>query len=174
MKIERIINGYLEENSYIIHNNKDALIIDPGSEQDKIINKINELNVNVIGILVTHYHFDHVLVLDEINKIYNVKIYDYKSNKDITIKDFKFKIISNYGHTMDSVSFYFDKYKVMFTGDFVFKDTIGNYDIENEEIMYSSLKEFVKLDKDIKIYPGHGQSSSIGYEIEHNPYLRGI
>ena len=174
MNIVRIVNGYLEENCYIVHNNKNALIIDPGSELSKIIDNINSLKLNVVGILITHYHFDHVGVLEDLNKIYKVKIYDYNNIGLCLVSDFKFKIIKNYGHTLDSVSFYFEKDKIMFTGDFVFKETIGNYDEENESIMYSSLKEFSKLDKDIIIYPGHGEKSSIGYELKHNPFLRGI
>ena len=75
---------------------------------------------------------------------------------------------------MDSSSFLFEKEKIMFTGDFVFYETIGNYDKENEKEMFNSLKEFIKLNDNIKIYPGHGPSSSVGYEKQNNYYLRGI
>lgn len=175
IKVLCIVNGYLEENCYIIHNDKDALIVDPGSESNRIINEINKLNLNVLGILITHYHFDHVGALEDIKKEYNIDdVIDYKSNEKITIKDFKFKIIKNYGHTMDSVSFYFEKEKIMFTGDFVFNDSIGKYDLENENIMFDSLKKFKLFDDDIKIYPGHGPSSNIGYEKKNNYFLRGL
>ena len=170
-----IVNGYLDENCYIIHNSSEALIVDPGSEVDKITNVINKLKLNVVGILITHYHFDHVLILDEIKKIYkDAIIVDFNSEKDIKIKSFKFEKINNYGHTLDSVSFYFKKDKIMFTGDFIFRDSIGKYDIENEDIMYESLKRFKLFDDDIIIYPGHGDSSSVGYEKKHNYFLRGL
>ena len=167
-----IINGELEENCYIIHNKKDALIVDPGSEEDKIYKAIDELKLTVKGILVTHYHFDHVLCLDKVKDKYKVDIIDYKNRNNIS--EFNYEIIENYGHTMDSVSFYFKKEKVMFTGDFVFMGSIGKYDFDNEEIMYESLKRFCKLDDDIVIYPGHGPSSTIGYEKDNNYFLRGI
>ena len=170
-----IVNGYLEENCYVIHNNKNALIVDPGSESKKIINEINKLHLNVVGILITHYHFDHIGALEEVKNEYNIKdVIDYKSDKDIKIKDFKFRIIENYGHTMDSVSFYFEKEKIMFTGDFVFYESIGKFDEENEYIMFESLKRFMSLDDDITIYPGHGPSSNVGYEKRYNYFLRGI
>ena len=122
LKVVCIVNGYLEENCYIIHNNKNALIIDPGSEENKIIDKINKLKLNVVGILITHYHFDHVSVLDVIkNKYKYAKIIDYKSKVNNKIKEFNFMKIENYGHTMDSVSYYFKEDKIMFTGDFIFK-----------------------------------------------------
>ena len=167
-----IINGELEENCYIIHNKKDALIIDPGSEEDKIFKVIDELKLTVKGILVTHYHFDHVLCLDKVKGKYKVDIIDYNNRNNIS--GFNYEIIENYGHTMDSVSFYFKKEKIMFTGDFVFMGSIGKYDFDNEEIMYESLKRFCKLDDDIVIYPGHGPSSTIGYEKDNNCFLRGI
>lgn len=173
MNIICIVNGDLEENCYIIHNKKHALIIDPGSESDKIFKVIDDLKLKVKGILITHYHFDHVLCLDEVINKYKVDVIDYKNKVD-DIDDFHFEIIENFGHTMDSVSFYFRKEKVMFTGDFVFKDSIGKYDYFNERIMYKSLKEFCKLDDDIVIYPGHGESSTVGYEKENNYFLRGI
>ena len=173
MKIICIVNGDLFENCYIVHNNKEALIIDPGSEKDKIFKTIEELKIKVVGILVTHYHFDHVLCLDDIQKKYNVPIIDFK-NRINKIKSFSFEIIENYGHTMDSVSFYFKKDKIMFTGDFVFKDSIGKYDYDKEDIMFENLKRFCNYDNDIVIYPGHGSSSTIGYEKENNYFLRGI
>lgn len=172
LKIVCIVNGDLDENCYIIHNDKKALIIDPGSEEDKIYNVIDELKLTVKGILVTHYHFDHVLCLDKVKGKYKVDIIDYKNRNNIS--GFNYEIIENYGHTMDSVSFYFKKEKIMFTGDFVFMGSIGKYDFDNEEIMYESLKRFCKLDDDIVIYPGHGSSSTIGYEKDNNYFLRGI
>ena len=175
MKIFCIINGYLEENCYIIQNNNHALIVDPGSESEKIINKIDNLNIKVDGILVTHYHFDHVGVLDEIKNVYkNANIYDYKSSGDINLKNFKIKKINNFGHTMDSCSFLFESDKIMFTGDFVFYESIGRYEYENEKEMFNSLKEFIKLDDDIKVYPGHGEFTSVGHEKKYNYFLRGI
>ena len=172
LKIICIINGELEENCYIIHNKKDALIIDPGSEEDKIFKVIDELKLTVKGILVTHYHFDHVLCLEDVKNKYKVDVIDYNNKNNIS--GFNYEIIENYGHTMDSVSFYFKKEKIMFTGDFVFMGSIGKYDFDNEEIMYESLKRFCKLDDDIVIYPGHGPSSTIGYEKDNNYFLRGI
>ena len=175
MNINCIVNGSLYENCYIINDkDKNALIIDPGSELDKIIDFINNNQLNVVGILITHYHFDHVTILDDVIKIYKCPVVDYKSKLNNKIHHFNFSVIKNYGHTMDSVSFLFKKYKVMFTGDFVFKGSIGNYPYENENMMYNSLKEFIKMDDNIVIYPGHGDKSSIKEEKEYNYFLRGL
>ena len=173
LKIITVVTGYLEENCYILHNDKDALIIDPGDDSNKIIDAIG--NLNVLGILITHYHFDHVGALDDIkNKYKKAKLVDFKSNKDQTIGDFKFKIIENFGHTMDSVSYYFEDDKKLFCGDFVFRESIGRFEMEDMPIMLDSLEKFKKLDRDIKVYPGHGEYTEVGYELDHNPFMKGI
>ena len=92
LKIITVVTGYLRENCYIIHNDKDALIIDPGDESNKIISSVG--NLNVLGILITHYHFDHIGALDEVKAKYKkAKLIDFKSKKEQSIGDFKFKII---------------------------------------------------------------------------------
>ena len=65
-----IVNGDLLENCYIIHNKNQALIVDPGSEEEKIFKVIDDLKLEVKGILVTHYHFDYVTCLDKVKNKY--------------------------------------------------------------------------------------------------------
>lgn len=175
LNIKCIVNGYLNENCYIVEKDNHALIIDPGSDGIKIIDYIESLNLQVDGILITHYHFDHVGALQSIENKYKdtIKI-DYNSPNNNEIGCFKFKKINNFGHTMDSCSFLFYDENIMFTGDFVFNESIGKYDFENEKEMISSLKRFVKLNDDIVIYPGHGPSSTVGHEKKYNYFLRGI
>lgn len=173
LKVITVVTGYLSENCYIVHNDKDALIIDPGDDSNKIISSVGDLNV--LGILITHYHFDHVGALDEIkNKYKKAKLIDFTSKKEQIIGDFKFKIIENYGHTMDSVSYYFEDEKKMFCGDFVFRESIGNFEDEDMPIMIESLRNFKKLDRNIRVYPGHGIYTEVGYELDHNLFMKGI
>ena len=175
LKVLSVVTGILNENCYIAHNDKEALIIDPGFDYDKIVDVIEKNKLKVVGILITHHHFDHVGALKEIQSKYKeAKFIDYNNEGHIKISNFEFDIIKTPGHTLDSVTFYFEKDNIMFTGDFVFKETIGNYNSNNEEIMIKSLIEFKKYNPDIIIYPGHGDESTIGYELKHNPYLRGL
>ena len=58
MKVEKIIVGSFKENCYILSNQNDVLIIDPGDEPTKIKEAIG--NRNILGVLITHKHFDHV------------------------------------------------------------------------------------------------------------------
>lgn len=70
MIIKKIIVGPLENNCFIIadKNTKEALIIDPGDEPDRIIDLINENNFKVKYIVCTHAHFDHVGAVPELKK----------------------------------------------------------------------------------------------------------
>lgn len=175
IKIIKIVNGYLEENCYVVHNGTDALVIDPGSEGERIISEIDSNNLNVKAILITHYHFDHIGALKDIKERYNVPVIDYNSKEtEIELSSFKFKILETFGHTMDSVSYHFENDNILFSGDFMFKETIGNYEEKNEIEMIKSLIKFKLLDDKIEIYPGHGDSTTVAHEKEYNPFLRGI
>lgn len=62
MKIEHIVVGPLQVNCYLIYDeeSRDALVIDPGADPQRILKAINTLGLNVTHIICTHGHFDHV------------------------------------------------------------------------------------------------------------------
>ena len=169
MIIKRIKVGYLETNCYILIKENNALIIDPGDEYEKIKNQIE--NLNVLAILITHHHFDHVGALEYFK---NTKIIDCKSEKkQYNIKNFKFEIIETKGHTNDSISFYFKEENIMFVGDFVFKESIGRTDLEtgNNEEMKKSIKKIKTFPEETTLYPGHGEETTLKNEIKYNPFF---
>lgn len=172
MNIEKLEVGYLKTNCYIISKGNDCLIIDPGAEKDKIISKVG--NLNVIGIIITHYHHDHIGALKEIKNKYYADIYDYNlDEKEYKISDFTFKIIHTKGHHNTCITIYFEKEKIMFTGDFIFKGSIGRTDLGGNDIeMMNSLDKIKKYPKDITIYPGHGLNSTLNYEFTNNIFLK--
>ena len=170
-----VVNGILEENCYIIHNGRDALIVDPGSEGNKIIDAVKASNLKVIGILITHSHFDHIGALEDVKKEYpDAVVINNKNKGDQSIGMFKFKVIENPGHTEDSVSYYFDNNGILFSGDFIFKGTIGNYPDGMEDDMVKSLNVFKYMSTNVEVYPGHGEKTTVKEEIASNPFLRGI
>ena len=172
MKVNIIKNGVLEENCYVLEEDNKFLIIDPGSE----FNKIKEvINGEVLGVLITHRHFDHIGALEQCLKEYRCAIYDRGSTNEETYNafPFSFNVIYTPGHTMDSVCFYFYKDKIMFVGDFIFKDSIGRCDLEggNISLMKESIEKIKKYDDDITIYPGHGEFTTLGREKLENYYF---
>lgn len=173
MKIERLILEPLDNNCYILSENGCGIIIDPSSSEEKIEEYIKNNNLEILCIFITHYHFDHIGALDYFKEKYNIKIYDYKTIGKFKEGPFKFQVIPTKGHSKDSVSFLFEKTKDMFVGDFIFEESIGRIDLEggDEEEMAYSLRELKKLDKEIKLYPGHGNTTDLAHELLYNPYI---
>lgn len=174
MEIKKIVTGYLDENCYILINNNTGLVIDPGDEYNKIKTEIGD--VKVLGVLITHSHFDHIGALRNFLTKRSIKIFK-KSNleeKEYQIGDFKFKCLYTPGHSKDSVTFYFEEDKCMFIGDFIFKESIGRCDLPggSQSEMENSIKNILTYPDDIKLYPGHGEETTLKYEKENNPYLK--
>jgi len=170
MIVKRLVLGPLSTNCYLITKGNDCLIVDPADNIKTIKKELK--NLNLVGILVTHYHFDHIGALEELQQYYNVPVYDYKTNENI-VGNFNFEVIHNPGHTRDSVTFYFKDEKTMFVGDFIFKGTIGRTDLETGSMgdMQASLNRIKTYNDDIILYPGHGEETTLGYEKTNNIYF---
>ncbi len=82
MNVEQLPLGPLGTNCYIIEQEKKALIIDPGSEGDKLIRMIERREISPIAILLTHAHFDHIGALDEVRDHFDIPVYVHKEEKD--------------------------------------------------------------------------------------------
>ncbi|MBE6146294.1 MAG: MBL fold metallo-hydrolase [Firmicutes bacterium] len=157
MDIKVIKVGPLETNCYILTIENESIIIDPGDDFNKIKEAIG--TNKVIGCLVTHFHQDHIEALEEVVSHYDVEINKPKYGK------FNYEIIETPGHTFDSKTFYFKDINTMFTGDFIFKSSIGRTDLGgNDKDMIDSLEKFKQYDDDITIYPGHGPKTTLGQE----------
>lgn len=172
MNIKKIKTGYLEENCYIIENESECLIIDPGADFPDIKKHITK---NVTGVLITHRHFDHIGALEEVINEYHPQVYEKINLDEETYKvgNFQFNVIFVPGHTKDSVVYYFFKEKIMFTGDFIFYHNIGRCDLEGGDIneMELSINKIKNYSKEITLYPGHGISTTIEEEIKNNIYF---
>jgi len=98
------------------------------------------------------------------------------SEEDIKIGELAIKPLHTPGHTPGSVCYYSREMKWIFTGDTLFHKAIGRTDLPGGSItkMYSSLRKILSLPKDVKVYPGHGPASTIGYEMRYNPYIKSM
>lgn len=75
MMITPLSLGPMGTNCYIIAKEGDAIIVDPSGEANRIAEKLTELRVQPLAILLTHAHFDHIGALDEIREQYNIPVY---------------------------------------------------------------------------------------------------
>jgi glyoxylase-like metal-dependent hydrolase (beta-lactamase superfamily II) len=83
------------------------------------------------------------------------------------------KVIHTPFHTKGSVCYYLKKSKLLFSGDTLFRYTIGRSDLPTStpETIYASLKKLKDLPNDVKVYPGHGDPTTIGFEKTNNKHL---
>ena len=173
METKCVVTGFLDENCYLIIKNGTCLVVDPGDDFHKIKEEIGDNKI--LGVLITHSHADHIGALRNFLTKRSIKIFK-RSNleeKEYTIGDFKFKCIYTPGHSKDSVTFYFEEEKIMFVGDFIFKDSIGRCDLPggSESEMKESINKILEYPDDIKLYPGHYQATTLGDEKTNNQFL---
>lgn len=177
-----------------------AAIIDTTDDLDSIENMLKKNKLSPEIILLTHGHFDHIGGIKTLKDKYKgIKVYVHNSDSDMlsnpsinmsesfinqyitakadgTFKDSQIiklentsiKVIHTPGHTPGSVTFSVNN--VLFTGDTLFKDSIGRTDFpgSSEAALYSSIKEKLLPYPDATtIYPGHGESSTIGAERKY-------
>jgi hydroxyacylglutathione hydrolase len=92
----------------------------------------------------------------------------------ITIADLSFQILETPGHTRGGVCYYFEKEKVIFTGDTLFKGTCGRTDLPGGDgrILAQSLKKLAALPDEVTVHAGHNESTTIGYEKRTNFFMQ--
>lgn len=83
MKWKQVPVGPLQENTYIVWNgDKEAIIIDPGSEGERLIQEIKALAVQPQAILLTHAHYDHIGAIDDVRDAFQIPVYIHENEQD--------------------------------------------------------------------------------------------
>lgn len=187
MKIKRLIGGNLESNGFIIYDRKkgECFVIDPGYAGEKYLKIIDELELKVKGILLTHHHYDHVGGVDKIKEATGCPVYIHREDSDPYNKDAKMlehgdtlllgeetiKVVHTPGHTRGSVCFYSEQSKLAFTGDTIFNVDLGRTDLKDgsPKDMEESIRNIISLwSNEITIYPGHGDSCNMKFVRKYN------
>ena len=95
-------------------------------------------------------------------------------DSEIYLGQSKIKFLFTPGHTPGEYCLYIEKEKICVTGDVLFKEGIGRTDLwggDYKTLMNSIEKKLLSLPDDVIIFPGHGESSTIGHEKQYNPFL---
>ena len=94
----------------------------------------------------------------------------------ISFGKLKCQVMYTPGHTRGGICLYFDQEKVLFTGDTLFYGSVGRSDLaggNHKQLIQAILTKVMSLDDQVIVYPGHGASTSIGFERRKNPFLQG-
>ena len=206
MRMSKLVVGPVATNCYIVsdENTKEAFIIDPGAEPDRIIDKVKETGVSVKAILLTHGHFDHISAVNELKREFGVDVYVGQEDADLMadmelnvsymfgmpyaaradkilldgdvleIAGFSIKVLFTPGHTKGGICFYLEKENVAFSGDTIFQQSVGRTDFPtgSARVLSESIKnKLFILPEDLQLFPGHGDSTTVGYEKKYNMFL---
>lgn len=153
-------------------------------------------SVKIEAILLTHSHWDHIADLKKLKKSFDIPVYvhpsdrenvmnpgsdgipmmmfiegvepefDLKEGQIIPVGHLELRVIETPGHSPGGVCFYLEKEKIIFTGDTLFKGSIGNISLPTADrvAIWRSLEKLEKLPSDTVVYSGHGPSTTIGDE----------
>ena len=173
-------------NTYLVGNTGggDAILIDPGHMDIKLLKLIEENNFYIKYILLTHRHPSHTEGLRTLMKIYDSEIYanspfimDYKVNtlsdgSSITLSDIPISASLIPGHSSDSLV-----YKIqdaLFTGDVLMSGRLGstNSSLSRSLLIRSIQEKILPLDDNTLIFPGHGAPTTLFVEKMINPILK--
>ncbi len=174
--------GFMKNYVYLCANKalNESFIIDPSWEINKIFNALAETNSTLKAIILTHSHFDHVSLVDDLTDKFNIPVYinqteaEYykfkcknmimiKDNSSIDICGITVHTLMTPGHTKGSMCMYFDRY--FFTGDTLLIEGCTIFDEDGGSTMdlYNSLKYLFSFIKDEwLVYPGHANKSKPG------------
>lgn len=97
----------------------------------------------------------------------------FEDGETIHFGNHELSIIPTPGHSKGSVTFYCEAEGVAFTGDTLFQNSIGRTDFQSGSMfqIINSLRLLAQLPDKTKVLPGHGNTTTIGEELAHNPYM---
>lgn len=198
--------GHVDTNTYYLELDDEMIVIDPCIDPNQNSKRLLKptINKNVVAILITHGHFDHISGIDAVVAMHECPVYIYKEEQHMlksiqhnlsymssepftvsssgetlnlgfkSIGKFKFEVIPTGGHTASSVSYVFDN--DIICGDFIFKNSVGRMDLPtgSESQMKNSIIKFVNQysNKNIYLYPGHGDITTLEDELKTNSYIK--
>ena len=202
MKVIQQPLGPVQANCYLVMENHHALIIDPADILPNLDEILNQNDCTLDTIVLTHAHFDHISGVDKIVNKFGCDVYlnpnefdflldpDLNSSSafymDVTcnanakpliegkneIAGFEVEAIYCPGHSIGSTVLKIED--CLFTGDVLFQGSIGRMDLATGSVtsMKQSLKKLVQFNKDYKVYPGHGPTTSLSQEKKWNESLK--
>ncbi len=201
LKITKMPLGQMAANCYIIENRDQSIIIDPGANGSQLIDYLDNKGLQIRYILLTHGHFDHIGAIDELVEKYQCQVYIHENDYEMIYNDqynlsayyhplkiktqvskvkdhlhigqFRITFMNLPGHTKGSCFIIFDDYDLAFSGDVLFKNSIGRYDFPTSSVedTKETLKKIYSMTSNLQIYPGHGENTTLFEEQKNNPFF---
>ncbi len=192
MKINTMVLGDYQVNCYLVSDEEgNGVVIDPGYEPERIRRRAEDLGIRVQAIFLTHGHFDHIGAVKALYEHWHCPVYlqpadlalppyltqgllfyteEYGQGDEISVGNLHFTVLETPGHTKGSVCLRCGD--VLFTGDTLFAGSCGRTDLGGDWFqLQHSLIKLVSVKENLRVLPGHGESSTLETERRENPYI---
>lgn len=96
-----------------------------------------------------------------------------KDGEEVTVEGMTFQLLATPGHTKGSCCYYFKEAGMLISGDTLFEESVGRTDLPTGSmgtLTRSIAEKLTSLPDDTVVYPGHGDSTTIGHEKAYNPF----
>ena len=107
------------------------------------------------------------------HKVYHADIF-VKDEEVLNLAGFSIRVFFTPGHTIGGCCYYIVDEKILFSGDALFQESVGRTDFPRgsaSDLIRAIREKLMPLPDDVTVYTGHDESTLIGYERMHNPYL---
>ena len=200
MEIKQYIVGGFATNVYLAYSTetKDAFIVDPADAFDALDRDVKALGLHVRYIIITHGHGDHTGGIHHFSDLYPdaelvfshaerhfifnrdlsmgkggyVADIEVKDGDSLNVGDMSLSFIDTPGHTPGGMCIRCGN--ILFAGDTLFQASIGRTDFKGGDgdlLIRSITEKLFVLPDEVTVLPGHGPSTTIGFEKRYNPFV---
>ena len=164
------IPAYTDNYIWVMQSGSDISVIDPG-DASPVLDHIKKNDLNLVDILLTHHHFDHVggtlqlkqhicgKVYGPFGDIEGVDIHVAENDRVETL-GYEFSVLETPGHTLDHIAYIENKKQLVFCGDTLFSAGCGRVFEGTFEQMHNSIQKLNQLDSETIIYCAHEYTQS--------------
>ncbi|MGM9790890.1 MAG: MBL fold metallo-hydrolase [Candidatus Cryptobacteroides sp.] len=205
LKIKRFVFNPFQENTYLVDaGDGKCIIVDPGAydPQEKVALLSELRGKEPVAVLLTHGHPDHIAAAGLLQREFGVEVYMHPADAEVpahiagplaahldlnfrttpvsdgqslTLAGLECEVIHTPGHSPGGVCYLFKNENVLFSGDTLFRGTIGRSDLykgEYDDLIRSVMDRIMGLPGCTEVLPGHAGSTTIAEERTENPFLQ--
>ncbi len=198
MFIQKLALGMFQSNCYVVSDNGQAFLVDPGDRPVEVLDYLKNQGLVLEFILLTHGHLDHVNGVDGITKVHPVPVYLHPADRAaidgrtrifgelhtattpvhegmiIPFQGHAIRVIETPGHTQGGVSYLVEDH--LFAGDTLFRHSIGRSDLpggDYDQLLASVRSKLYKLPDETQVHSGHEDETDIAHEKKYNMFVKG-
>ena len=180
---------------------EEAAVVDPGAEASQLRLELAQMGAVCAAILITHGHYDHLGGVADLAEGTGAPVYmpageretlerfrDFapaafpgraytpdhvlEGGETVAVAGVDFEVVAVPGHSPAHIAYYADG--CLFSGDLLFAGSVGRVDIPGADwdTLLASVRALAdRFDPDTVVYPGHGPQTTLGRELDRNPFL---